>query len=187
MSCRLAPLAAAPCKVIILSHRESAPAMKKKPHAIPRRKWLADAARPTAASLALGAVLSVVGGTPAEAGQVRTAFRDASPLLRDPKAAVKNGGKIKLEITLWDGKRGIPNQTIEFYVYYGNDNPVYVDKAKTNKNGYASVLATIRDPRFPIPKKQTFTKVDWLPFNVPNAQYGPAKNNVLGTGFKVLP
>ena len=178
---------AATCSAINSALYEMTTPMTKHSQSIPRRRWLADAACPTAASLALGAVLSVVGGPPAEAGQVRTAFRDASPLLRDPKAVVKNGGTIRLEITLWDGKRGIPNQTIEFYVYYGNDNPVYVDKAKTNKNGYASVLATIRDPRFPIPKKQTFTKVDWLPFNVPNAQYGPAKNNVLGTGFKVVP
>lgn len=161
--------------------------MKKKPHAIPRRRWLADTARPTAASLAIASALTVVGSTPAEAGQVRTAFRDASPLLRDPKAVVKNGGKIKLEITLWDGKRGIPNQTIEFYVYYGNDNPVYVDKATTDRNGRASVMATIRDPRFPIPKRQTFTTVGWLPFNVPNGLYGPANNNLLGTGFKVVP
>lgn len=161
--------------------------MKKKPDAIPRRKWLADAALPTAASLAIASALTVVESTPAEAGQVRTAFRDASPLLRDPKAVVKNGGKIKLEITLWDGKRGIPNQKINFCVYYGNDIPVYVGEARTNRNGYASVLATIRDPRFPIPKKQTFTTVGWLPFNVPNGQYGPAKNNLQGTGFKVVP
>jgi hypothetical protein len=161
--------------------------MKKKPHAIPRRKWLADAARPTAASLAIGAALSVVGSTPAEAGQIRTAFKDASPLARDPKAKVKNGGKIKLEITLWDGKRGIPNQKITFCVYYGNDDPVNVGEATTNRNGYASVLAEVHDPRFPIPKKQTFTTAGWKPFNEPNAQYGPAKNNLLGTGFKVVP
>jgi hypothetical protein len=105
--------------------------------------------------------------------------------LRDPKAVVKNGGKIKLAITLWDGKRGIPNQKINFCVYYGNDNPVYGGEATTDRNGRASVIATIRDPRFPIPKKQTFTTVGWLPFNVPNGQYGPAKNNLLGTGVKV--
>ena len=126
---------AATCSAITSALYEMTTPMTKHSQSIPRRRWLADAARPTAASLALGAVLSVVGSTPAEAGQVRTAFRDASPLLRDPKAVVKNGGKIKLEITLWDGKRGTPNQTIKFYVYYGNDNPVYVDKAKTNRHG----------------------------------------------------
>jgi len=161
--------------------------MKKKRHANSRRKWLADAVGPTAASLAIASALTVVESTPAEAKQVRTGFRDASPLLRDPKAVVKNGGKIKLEITLGDGKGGIPNQTIEFYVYYGNDTPVYVDSAITDRNGRASVMATIRDPRFPIPKKQTFTTVGWKPFNVPNGLYGPAKNNLLGTGFRVVP
>lgn len=163
--------------------------MKKKPRAIPRRRWLADAARPTAASLAIASALTVVGGTPAEAGQVRTAFKDAAPSVRDktPRAVVKNGGKIKLEVTLWDGKKGIPNQKVMFYVYYGNDNPVHVGEATTNKNGYASVMAEIRDPRFPIPKKQTFTTVKWKPFNRPNGLYGPAANNLLGTGFRVVP
>jgi hypothetical protein len=179
--------AAAPCIVFTLSHSESVPAMKKKPHAIPRRKWLADAARPTAASLAIASALAVVGSTPAEAGQVRTAFKDASPLLRDKKSQVKNGGTIRLEITLWDGKKGIPNQKITFYVYYGNDDRVYVGEATTNRNGYASVKAVINDPRFPIPKKQTFTTAGWKPFNEPNAQYGAAKNNLLGTGFRVVP
>jgi len=94
-SCRLMPFAAAPCIAIVLSQRESAPVMKKKPHAIPRRRWLADAARPTAASLAIASALTVAGSTPAEAGQARTAFKNASPLARDPKAEVKNGGKIK--------------------------------------------------------------------------------------------
>jgi len=156
--------------------------MTQSSRSLSRRQWLSAGVRPVATSLAIGSVMLVAGSSPADAAQRRTRFDNASPLSRDPKSLFRNGDSIPLVVTLLDGNKGIPNQKIDFFVYYGKTK-TFVGTAITDRKGTAKMTLLINDPRGPTEKKRT--SVTWLPFNQPTATYGAAQNNILGTGFMV--
>jgi hypothetical protein len=126
--------------------------------------------------------ISVVGSTSAEAGQIRTAFKNASPISR-AGVTIRNGDRINLEVTLHDGSRGIPNKLIKFYVTI-NKKQVLVGQAVTDRNGRAAV-----NPRIVIPGLvgRNWIPVNWVPSFTGDSKYMSAQNNLLGTGFRVLP
>ena len=148
----------------------------------PRRHCLSVILRSVAMPVAAAMALTAIGSLSAEAGQIRTAFKFAAPSAR-VGMTIRNGERIALEVTLHDGTRGIPNQEIKFYVTI-NKKPVLVGKAKTDRNGRASV-----NPRIVIPGLvgRNWTPVPWVPEFSGNGQFAPAQNTNLGGGFRVLP
>lgn len=148
----------------------------------PRRRWFAAVLRPAAATVATAMASSLVGSPRAEASPIRTAFKNVSPLAR-AGVSIRNGDSITLQATLHDGRRGIPNQVIKFFVSI-NNRQVYVGSARTDANGQASVR-----PRIVIPGLvgRNWVPVSWVPEFTASGPYGPAQNNLLGGGFRVYP
>lgn len=125
----------------------------------------------------------------AEATQIRTAFRNASPRIRQREAQIRNGSQVRLTVELYEGKKkqGVPNQLISFYVVI-NGKKMAVGKAWTDSRGYATVVTPpIWVSGLTGPKPPRYINVAWYPVFANKPPYLRAQNNALGTGFRVLP
>lgn len=133
--------------------------------------------------VAMAATFAVSGSTSAEAGE-RTAFREASPLVRHSQP-VRNGSTVTLRATLHTSNGGLSNQIVKFYVQV-NGRWVYVGQNRTDRAGHVSISPRVT---LPGPLGRDGVVLRWAPVFEQTSRHNgaDARNGIMGTGFILTP
>lgn len=148
------------------------------------RRYAGVLLRTTAMTLAAAMAFTVTGTATAQAGE-KTAFREASPLVRSGQS-IPNGRRVNLSATLYSSRGGVPNQIVSFYVKLPGKSWTYVGKSRTDVRGRVSLSPTIVVPGL---TGRQWVTVGWAPVFGGTSSFNgtDARNGILGTGFIVTP